>query len=48
MEIPGLTVDQSIVNDFLNWSSFDQSWPHGGYEADVEKDVEESSNKENE
>ena len=48
MEIPGLTVNQTIVDDFLNWSSFDRSWPHGGYEADAEKDVDESSNKENE
>ena len=48
MEIPGLTVNQAIVDDFLDWSSFDRSWPHGGYEADVEKDGDGSSNKENE
>jgi len=47
MEIPGLTVKQGIIDDFLDWSSFDRSWPHGGYEADVEKDVDGSSNKEN-
>ena len=47
MEIPGLTVNQTIVDDFLNWLSFDRSWPHGGYEADVEKDVDEGLNKEN-
>ena len=48
MEIPGLTVNQAIVDDFLDWSSFDRSWPHGGYEADVEKDGDGCSNKENE
>ena len=48
MEIPGLTVNQTIVDDFLDWSSFDRSWPHGGYEADVEKDADGGSNKENE
>jgi len=48
VDIPGLTVNQAIVDDFLNWSSFDWSWPHGGYEADVEKDGDGSSNKENE
>jgi len=29
MEIPGLTVNQTTVDEFLNWSSFDRSWPHG-------------------
>jgi len=48
MEIPGLTVNQAIVDDFLNWSSFDRSWPHGQYEADVEKDADGGSDKENE
>ena len=48
MEIPGLTVNQTIVDDFLDWLSFDRSWPHGGYETDVEKDVDAGSNKENE
>jgi len=48
MEIPGLTVNQTAVNDFLDWSSFDRSWPPGGYEADVEKDGDGDSNKENE
>jgi len=47
MEISGLTVNQSIVDDFLDWSSFDRSWLHGGYEADVEKEGDASSNKEN-
>jgi len=48
MEIPSLTVNQTIVDDFLDWLSFDWSWPHGGYKVDVEKDVDEGSNKENE
>ena len=48
MEIPGLTVNQTTVNEFLDWSSFDRSWPHGGYEANVEKDGDGDSNKENE
>jgi len=47
MEIPGLTVNQATVDEFLDWSSFDRSWPHGGYEADVEKDINKGSNKEN-
>ena len=34
-EIPGLTANQAAVDDFLDWLSFDRSWPHGGYEADV-------------
>ena len=48
MEIPGLTVNQTVVDEFLDWSSFDRSWSHGGYEADVGEDVDEGSNKENE
>ena len=48
MEISGLTVNQAIVDGFLDWSSFDHSRPHGRYEADVEKDGDDSSNKENE
>jgi len=48
MEIPGLTINQSIIDDFPDWSSFDRSWPHGGYEVDVEKDEDAGSNKENE
>jgi len=48
MDIPGLTINQTIIDNFLNWSSFDRSWPHGGYEADVEKDADGGSNKENE
>jgi len=47
MEIPGLTVNQTIV-DFLDWLSFDRSWPHGGYGGDVEKEEDGGSNKENE
>jgi len=48
MEIPGLTVNQTVVDEFLDWSSFNRSWPHGGYKADVEKDKDVGSNKENE
>jgi len=47
-EIPSLTVNQTTINEFLDWSSFDRSWPHGGYEADVEKNVDGGLNKENE
>jgi len=46
MEIPRLTVNQAVSTTSL-WSSFDCSWPHGGYEANVEKEVDGSSNKEN-
>jgi len=48
MEIPGLTVNQTTIDEFLDWSSFDRSWPHGGYKADVERDGEGGSDKENE
>ena len=48
MEIPGLTINQTVVDEFIDWSSFDRTWPHGGYEADVEVDVDGDSNKENE
>ena len=48
MEIPGLTVNQAVVEDFLNWLSFNRSWPHGGYKADVEWEEDGDSNKENE
>jgi len=48
MGIPGLTANQEVVDNFLDWSSFDRSWPHGGYEADVEVDEDGGSNKENE
>ena len=47
MEIPCLTVNQTTVDEFLDWSSFDRSWPHSGYEANVEKDGDGDSNKEN-
>jgi len=47
-EVPGLTVNQRTIDELLDWSSFDRSWPHGGYEADVEKDGDGDSNKENE
>ena len=45
--VPGLTTNQAVVDDYLDWSSFDRTWPHGGYEADGEGDVEAGSNKEN-
>jgi len=48
IEIPGLTVNQTTVDEFLDWSSFNRSWPHGGYEADVERDAEGGLDKENE
>jgi len=48
MEIPGLMVNQQVVDEFLDWTSYDRSWPHGGYEVDAEGEVETSSNKENE
>ena len=48
MEIPGLTISQTTVDEFLDRSSFDRFWPHGGYEADVERDGEGGSDKENE
>jgi len=47
-EIPGLTINQAIIDDFLNWSSFDRTWPHGGYKANIMKDSDGLSNKENE
>jgi len=36
------------LTDESDGSSFDHSWPHGGYEANIEKDGDGSSNKENE
>ena len=49
-EIPGLTVNQTIVNQYLDWQSYDRTWPHGGDEADDELDFSglEGSDKENE
>jgi len=47
-EIPGLTVNQATVDNFLDWLLFDHSWPCGGYEADVENEGDRGSNKENE
>jgi len=46
-EVPGLTINQTTIDEFLDWSSFDRSWPHGGYKADVEKGGDGDSNKEN-
>jgi len=49
-EVPGLTVNQEIVNQYLNvnWLSYDKTWPHGGDEADDEVDALGDSDKENE
>jgi len=48
-EIPGLTVNQKIVDQYLDWQSYDKTWPHGGNEADDELDFDAlgDSNKEN-
>ena len=45
--VPGLTTNQAVVDNYLEWSSYDWTWPHGGYEADGEGDVEGGLNKEN-
>ena len=47
-EIPGLTVNQAIVDQYLDWQSYDKTWPHGGDEADDELDGMGNSDKENE
>jgi len=49
-EIPGLTVDQATVDRYIDWQSYDKTWPHGGEEADDELDFDGlgESNKENE
>jgi len=48
-EIPGLTVNQSIVDQYLEWQSYDKTWPHGGNKADDELDFGDlgDSDKEN-
>ena len=46
-DIPGLTVNQRVVDQYLDRSSFDKTWPHGGDEADDEADGLGDSNKEN-
>ena len=49
-EVPGLTVNQAVVDQYLDWQSYDKTWPHGGDEADDELDFSglEGSDKENE
>jgi len=48
-EVPGLTVNQAIVDQYLEWQSYDKTWLHGGHKADDELDFSalEDSNKEN-
>ena len=49
-EIPGLTVNQTLVDQYLDWQSYDKTWPYGGDEADDELDFDGlgESDKENE
>jgi len=49
-EIPGLSVDQATVDQYLDWQSYDKTWPHGGDDADDELDFDGvgESDKENE
>jgi len=49
-EVPGLTVNQAVVDQYLDWQSYDKTWPHGGNEADDELDFSGlgESDKENE
>ena len=49
-EIPGLTVNQATVNQYIDWQSYDKTWPHGGDDADDELDLDGlgESDKENE
>jgi len=48
-EVPGLTVNQAIVDQYVDWQSYDKTWPHGGDDADDELDFDGlgESNKEN-
>jgi len=48
-EIPGLTVDQATVDRYIDWQSYDKTWPHGGDDADDELDFDGvgESDKEN-
>ena len=48
-EIPGLSTNQ-VVDQYLDWQSYDKAWPHGGNEADDELDFDGmgGSDKENE
>ena len=49
-EIPGLTANQTVVDQYLDLQSYDRTWPHGGDEADDELDFDRmgESDKENE
>jgi len=49
-EIPGLSVDQATVDQYIDWQSYDKTWPHGGDDADDELDCDGlgESDKENE
>ena len=48
-EIPGLTVNQATVDQYVDWQSYDKTWPHGGDDADDELDFDGigESDKEN-
>jgi len=48
-EIPGLTVNQATVDQYIDWQSYDKTWPHGGDDADDELDFDGlgESDKEN-
>jgi len=48
-EIPGLTVNQATVDQYLDWPSYDKTWPHGGDDANDELDFDGigESDKEN-
>jgi len=49
-EVPGLTVNQAVFDQYLDWQSYDKTWPHGGNKADDELDFDGlgESDKENE
>jgi len=49
-EIPSLTVNQTVVDQYLDWQSYDRTWPHGGNKADDKLDFDGlgESDKENE
>jgi len=49
-EIPGLTVDQVTIDRYIDWQSYDKTWPHGGNDANDELDFDGvgGSDKENE
>jgi len=48
-EIPGLTVNQATVDQYVDWQSYDKTWPYGGDDADDELDFDGlgESDKEN-